>query len=790
MFTLPLFRGLPRILLLASLPPLLSSCGGGGGDAGGGGVTPPATRVPSSISFDNGNTASATVGMALAGAITVVVRASDNLPLANTPVTFTVSAGTLSAASAQTDANGRATAGTWTLGNTAGQQTLTATAGAASAQLVAVALPGPPVSLEIVTGLPPTIRAGAPITPPPVVRTRDQFNNVVTRAGIVVTALLQAGSGTLTGTQATTDASGIATFTALALGGLVSDGARTVGFGTTGVATVSAPPVQLEAGPTATIALRQVPASVRSGVVIAPSIVARLTDGYGNAMNRATTVLATVASGGGTVSGGSAVTNPEGDAVFGALAIEGLIGTRTLRFAADQASVTTGGIAVAAGDAAELRITAQPVVAENTLPFATPVNLRVTDRYGNAVPQAGRLVTASIASGGGALLGASAQTDVSGGASFGALRLIGAVGPRTLAFSTSGLAPATSQVIQLDAGPPRFVSFSQAPPVSVTVGVPLSQQPALQLADTSGNVVRRAGSVVRATVLDAIGELLNDVAITDAQGIARFEQLTFLSSSSVVLPPSMRLRFSSGAQASIETPSLALQGAPGSAAQGIQYGNTSQRLFLLDPGASLNISATARDMAGSPLPALPIVYSAVNAGAVSVRPNGTITGLAGGSSWVRAIAAGTPAVRDSVYVTVPRDPTAPVIFTTQLAPIVVRNGVTAGFDIVLDTRAATVGATTILVGLPNELVAGLNAQALVGNVVLGIDAGLNALRISLVAPDGIRGIVPIVRVSITSNAAVGFLFNREIVITPLEVFDTSLQDLAPRSTGVTIPLVP
>lgn len=44
--------------------------------------------------------------------------------------------------------------------------------------------------------------------------------------------------------------------------------------------------------------------------------------------------------------------------------------------------------------------------------------------------------------------------------------------------------------------------------------------------------------------------------------------------------------------------------------------------------------------------------------------------------------------------------------------------------------------------------------------------------------------------TLTSNAGLGFLFNREIVINPLEMYDTNLQNLAARSTGVNIPLVP
>ncbi|MBK6489396.1 MAG: hypothetical protein IPF98_21650 [Gemmatimonadetes bacterium] len=144
---------------------------------------------------------------------------------------------------------------------------------------------------------------------------------------------------------------------------------------------------------------------------------------------------------------------------------------------------------------------------------------------------------------------------------------------------------------------------------------------------------------------------------------------------------------------------------------------------------------------------------------------------------------------DSVYVTVPRDPTAPVITTTQIAPIPVRNGVTAGFDVILDTRDATVGAATIVLSMPSELVAGMTWQGATGTVI-NLDSQRNALRISLVSSAGLKGIFAIARLTITSGPPEAHVVNREIVLTPFEVIDISLQNLTTRSTGVNIPLIP
>ena len=124
-----------------------------------------------------------------------------------------------------------------------------------------------------------------------------------------------------------------------------------------------------------------------------------------------------------------------------------------------------------------------------------------------------------------------------------------------------------------------------------------------------------------------------------------------------------------------------------------------------------------------------------------------------------------------------------------MTPIVVRTGVVSEFDIVLDTRTTTIGAATILVGMPPELVNGISWQGVQGTII-GFDSRFNALRISVVSPSGLKGSFPIARVQINSGAPEGFFLNREIVITPVEMVSIDFEDLAPRSTGVNVPLVP
>jgi len=88
--------------------------------------------APASVAASAGGGQSATVGTAVATPPAVIVRDAGGTPVVGVPVTFAVASGGGSVADAQatTGADGVATAGRWTLGDAAGQNTLTATIGA------------------------------------------------------------------------------------------------------------------------------------------------------------------------------------------------------------------------------------------------------------------------------------------------------------------------------------------------------------------------------------------------------------------------------------------------------------------------------------------------------------------------------------------------------------------------------------------------------------------------------------------------------------------------------------
>ena len=133
-------RRAPWLALLAVL-----ACGGGDSPTDNGGGNPPPTA--SHIAPVAGaSSQTALVGTAVAVAPAVRVTSADGRPVPGVTVAFAVTAGggQLGATSAQTNADGVASAGSWTLGTTAGEQTMKATAGSLSTELTATAVdPGP-----------------------------------------------------------------------------------------------------------------------------------------------------------------------------------------------------------------------------------------------------------------------------------------------------------------------------------------------------------------------------------------------------------------------------------------------------------------------------------------------------------------------------------------------------------------------------------------------------------------------------------------------------------------------
>ncbi len=493
---------------------------------------------PSKLALTSQPSTAATAGVALAQQPVVQLQDAwgNAAGVAGTVVTAAIASGggALSGtATATTNASGVATFTNLQITGTIGARTLSFSApsltGATSGTITLAA--GAASQLAITTQPSTSAQSGAAFGQQPAIQIQDAWGNAASAAGTVVTAAIASGGGTLGGTAtATTNASGLATFTNLQVSGTI--GARTLSFSAPSLTGATSGTITLAAGAAAQLVVTTQPSGgAQSGVAFAQQPVIQLQDAAGNAVGEASVVVtATIASGGGTLGGtATATTNASGVAAFADLSVTGATGDRTLTFSAPSlTSATSGTITLAAGLAGQLAITTQPSSsAQSAVAFAQQPVVQLQDAAGNAVSEAGTVVTATIASGGGTLGGTTtATTNASGVATFTDLHLTGTVGARTLTFSAPSLTSATSGTITLGAGVASMLAIVTQPSTGAQSGVTLAQQPAVQIQDAGGNNVAEASVVVTAAIASGGGTLGGTLtATTDATGLATFTNL-------------------------------------------------------------------------------------------------------------------------------------------------------------------------------------------------------------------------------------------------------------------------
>ncbi|MHC4611571.1 MAG: Ig-like domain-containing protein, partial [Planctomycetota bacterium] len=175
-------------------------------------LQPPNEPTPTTLAVVSGNSQQQTVGLELADPLVVRLDDQDGDPMAGETVTFAVTqgSGSVATASVQTDASGQASA-TWTLGITAGtghQVTATVSGTSLSAVFSAQGNPDVPTTLNVFDGDGQQALVGNAVANVPAVQVRDQYGNGV--PGVEVTFVVTVGGGSLTDPVDTTDVAGIA----------------------------------------------------------------------------------------------------------------------------------------------------------------------------------------------------------------------------------------------------------------------------------------------------------------------------------------------------------------------------------------------------------------------------------------------------------------------------------------------------------------------------------------------------------------------------------------------------
>ncbi len=491
---------------------------------------------PTDIAFQDGDNQTGVVGTALGQPLRVLVTDSLGNGVPGETVTWEVDAGSgsVSDPSSVTDLNGIAST-TWTLGTVVDTQTVRARHDGINGSPVtftAVATPTGASRLTITTQPSDSVQGGVNFPRQPVIRIQDPFGNAVSQAGVSVTAAIASGGGTLGGTTSvSTDASGAATFTSLAIGGI--DGDRTLSFSATGLTPATSNTVSVAAGTPAQLGITTQPSSAaQAGSVFPQQPVVQLLDASGNPTGQAgVTVTAAVASGAGTLGGTvTAVTNALGTATFTDLSIGGTVGDRTLSFSATGLTPSTSNTtSVTAGNAAALAFSVQPSNTAAGAAITPAVQVTIRDAFGNTVTTATDNVTLAIGTNpsGGTLSGTTTVAAVNGLATFPNLSIDLAGAGYTLAAFSGALTGAASSAFDVAGGAPAQLVITTQPSDSAQSGTPFDRQPVVQLRDASGNPVSQAGVSVTAAIASGGGTLGGTATVsTDASGAAAFTNLS------------------------------------------------------------------------------------------------------------------------------------------------------------------------------------------------------------------------------------------------------------------------
>ncbi|MFN6203753.1 MAG: beta strand repeat-containing protein [Acidobacteriota bacterium] len=482
------------------------------------------------IAIQSGNILTATVGTAVSINPSIIVRDAFNNPVSGTSVNFTVASGggSITGSTQTTDANGIATVESWTLGNIAGTNTLTASAAGLIGSPVTFTVTGAPgaaTQIAVNAGNNQLMSIGTTVSIPPSVTVRDVYNNSV--SGIPVTFAVSSGGGQITGGSQITNTSGIATVGSWTLGS--SAGINTLSATSSGL---SGSPVTITATGTAQLVIATQPVGGSSGSALTTQPVVEIRDSAGNVVITSTAaVTASIISGSnGTLTGTTTVNAVNGVATFTNLSLAGNAGaTYVLNFSSPgMASVTSNNLLLTAGAASQISVNGgnnQTATVGTMVPTAPSVIIR--DAQNN--PVAGASVTFVVASGGGSIAGGSQITNASGIATVGSWILGNQSGINTLTASSTSLASSTIVITATGtAGPPLQLSLFTGNNQTGNVGSSALTLPSVIVRDSYNNPV--PGIPVTFAVSSGGGNITGESQTTNANGIASVGSWTLGSS--------------------------------------------------------------------------------------------------------------------------------------------------------------------------------------------------------------------------------------------------------------------
>lgn len=432
----------------------------------------------------DGQTAAHDAALAIAPAVRVGDQFGNPAPGATVTFAVATGGGSVTGATATSNAQGIATVGSWTLGSALGQNTLTATvSGVSPVTFTATATAGAAAHLTLHAGTNQTAPVGTAVPILPAVRITDAAGFPV--AGVTPAFAITQGSGqfSTTGT-ATSNTDGIAAVAQWSLG--TTPGTYVLRAAVTGIADTVFFTATAVAGPPATLAVHAgntQSANAGTAVAIAPAVVVR--DAFNNPV-AAVSVQFEVTGGGGSVNSTTpATSNQAGVAGVGGWVLGPTPGTNTLTATVpgvdDVTFAATGVAAVVVGTKSSIAFAPLGIVASAGEITTT---ITVTARDANNNPVAGATATLTATGNGNTLTQPTAVTDATG-VTTGALSST-AAGFKTVRATING-STTFGYTVEVVGGPPAsMVAFGGDHQIA-SPGTPVPFAPQVQVLDQFGN---------------------------------------------------------------------------------------------------------------------------------------------------------------------------------------------------------------------------------------------------------------------------------------------------------------
>jgi hypothetical protein len=539
---------------------------------------------------------------------TVTVKDANGNPVGSVTVTFSTSSGSVSNTTTTTDASGIAST-TWTLGTTAGIQSLLVSTEGVTATTITATATADTDSKYVVT----------PATTSPVVGSQvlitaqltDQYNNPVSTAGRIVSWTKSDVNGSFSTATSTTNASGVATVTFTAHSVVstnttitATDNNSTPRTGTTATNLITVAP-----GAASTLFVSTQPVGGASGAALATQPIIHIRDASGNLVNTATNTVTLTVSGG-TISGTTSVAAVGGVATFSGLTFDGLVGTNyQFTFASSGlTSATSNNVTVTLGAASKLVVSTSPTAGTSGSALSPQPVVQVQDPGGNVVTS-DNATQVTMTSSGGTLSGTTTVTASSGTATFTGVTLTGTPGATyTLTFTSTPTLTAATAAVTVPVGSATKLALTTAP-VGGASDAPLTTQPVVSIQDSFNNVVNTATNTVTVSVSTG-ATLTGTTTVTPVNGVATFTNLGLTGASGV----SYTLTFTSTPALTTVTSTVTLTA-----------GSANNLIVITQPVAAAN---------QAPLTIQPVVYIVDSSNNLVATATNTITVTATGGATV------------------------------------------------------------------------------------------------------------------------------------------------------------